>query len=39
MFIHRELCGLRNGRDVIQRYGIPNKVLARLGATPRHPRV
>ena len=37
MFIHREICGLRNGRDVIQRYGIPNKVLARLGASPRHP--
>lgn len=39
MFIHREICGLRNGRDVIQRYGIPNKVLARLGASPRHPPV
>ncbi|MGG6896994.1 DUF6665 family protein [Rhizobium sp. BR 315] len=37
MFIHREICGLRNGRDVIQRYDIPNKVLARLGASPRHP--
>jgi len=37
MFIHREICGLRNGCDVIQRYGIPNKVLARLGASPRHP--
>lgn len=36
MFIHREICGLRNGRDVIQGYGIPNKVLARLGASPRH---
>ncbi|MBN9030384.1 hypothetical protein P7F60_22610 [Rhizobium sp. YJ-22] len=35
-FIHREVCGLRNGRDVIQRYGIPGKVLARLGASPRH---
>ncbi|ENN84389.1 hypothetical protein RHSP_23171 [Rhizobium freirei PRF 81] len=38
MFIHREICGLRNGRDVIQRYGIPNQVLARLGASPRHPK-
>ncbi|MGZ9718712.1 DUF6665 family protein [Rhizobium miluonense] len=37
MFIHREICGLRNSRDVIQRYDIPNKVLARLGASPRHP--
>ncbi|AYG64668.1 MULTISPECIES: DUF6665 family protein [unclassified Rhizobium] len=37
MFIHREICGLRNSRDIIQRYGIPNKVLARLGASPRHP--
>ncbi|NTF40308.1 DUF6665 family protein [Rhizobium rhizogenes] len=37
MFIHREICGLRNGREIIQRYGIPNKVLARLGASPRHP--
>ncbi len=35
-FIHREVCGLRNGRDVVQRYGIPGKVLARLGASPRH---
>ncbi len=37
MFVHREICGLRNSRDVIQRYEIPNKVLARLGASPRHP--
>lgn len=36
LFVHREICGLRNGRDVIQRYGIPGKVLARLGAKPRH---
>lgn len=35
-FIHRETCGLRNSRDVVQRYGIPGKVLARLGASPRH---
>jgi hypothetical protein len=26
---------LRNTREVIQRYGIPDNVLARLGATPR----
>ncbi|MBP1844819.1 hypothetical protein J2046_003086 [Rhizobium petrolearium] len=31
-FIQREICGLRNSRDVISRYGIPNEVLARLGA-------
>ncbi|MFB9947909.1 DUF6665 family protein [Rhizobium puerariae] len=31
-FIQREICGLRNTRDVITRYGIPNEVLARLGA-------
>lgn len=31
-FIQREICGLRNNRDVISRYGIPNEVLARLGA-------
>lgn len=36
MFIHREICGLRNGQDVIRRYGISKKVLARLGARPRH---
>jgi hypothetical protein len=36
LFVHREICGLRNSRDVIQRYGIPGKVLARLGAKPRH---
>ena len=32
-FVQREICGLRNGRDVIQRYGIPGEVLARLGAS------
>lgn len=31
-FIQREICGLRNSRDAIQRYGIPNEVIARLGA-------
>ncbi|MBB2838184.1 UNVERIFIED_ORG: hypothetical protein GGE64_001924 [Rhizobium etli] len=31
-FVQRESCGLRNNRDAIQRYGIPNEVLARLGA-------
>jgi len=37
LFIHREICGLRNGPDVIRRYAIPNAVFARLGASPRHP--
>ena len=31
-FIQREICGLRNNRDAIQRYCIPNEVIARLGA-------
>ena len=34
-FIQREICGLRNTREVIDRYGIPNEVLARLGAVRR----
>jgi len=34
-FIQRETCGLRNGRDVIQRYAIPNEVLAKVGAVRR----
>lgn len=33
MFIQREMCGLRNGRDVIARYGIPGAVIARLGVS------
>jgi hypothetical protein len=37
MFIQREMCGLRNGRDVIVRYGIPGAVIARLGATRKKP--
>lgn len=31
LFIQREVCGLRNGRDIISRYGIPGEVIARLG--------
>jgi hypothetical protein len=31
-FIQRELCGLRDQRDVIREYRIPGEVLARLGA-------
>ena len=35
LFIQREMCGLRNGRDVIARYGIPGTVIARLGVSRR----
>jgi hypothetical protein len=31
LFVQREVCGLRVGRDVVARYGIPGAVLARLG--------
>jgi hypothetical protein len=31
LFIQREVCGLRNGRDIIARYAIPGEVIARLG--------
>lgn len=37
MFIQREMCGLRNGRDVIAHYGIPGVVIARLGVTKKKP--
>ncbi len=33
LFIQREICGLRNSRDVIARYGIPGAVIARLGVS------
>ncbi len=32
LFVQREICGLRNSRDVVQRYGIPGEVLVRLGS-------
>jgi len=35
LFIQREICGLRNGRDVVARYGIPGAVMARLGVSRR----
>lgn len=35
-FVHRETCGLHNSEEIIREYGIPGKVLARLGAKPRH---
>lgn len=30
-FIQREICGLRDQRDIIRRYEIPKAVLARVG--------
>ena len=38
LFIQREICGLRNGRDVIARYQIPGEVLARLGVKRPSPK-
>lgn len=37
MFIQREICGLKNGKDVVARYGIPGVVIARLGVTRTKP--
>jgi hypothetical protein len=37
-FVQRELCGLRNHKDAIVHYGIPNEVLARLGAIEKRQR-
>lgn len=34
-FVQRELCGLRDQKDVIRHYGIPAEVLVRLGAVER----
>lgn len=31
-FVQRELCGLRDQREIIRFYGIPPEVLVRLGA-------
>lgn len=31
LFVQREICGLRSNKDIIQRYGIPGEVLARVG--------
>ncbi len=31
LFIQREMCGMRNNRDIIKRYDIPKEVLARVG--------
>ena len=37
LFVQREICGLKNGREVIARYAIPGAVLARLGVSRRPP--
>ena len=34
-FVQRELCGLRDQKQVIKDYGIPGEVLVRLGAIER----
>src|SRR5690606_1996335 len=34
-FVQRELCGLRDQKEIIRFYGIPNEVLVRLGAVER----
>ena len=34
-FVQRELCGLRDQREVIRFYGIPQEVLNRLGVIER----
>ncbi len=34
-FIQREICGLRDSRDAVRRYGIPKAVMARLGIVRR----
>ena len=31
-FVQRELCGLRDQKQIIKDYGIPGEVLVRLGA-------
>ena len=37
LFIQREICGLRNSREVIARYGIPGNVIVRLGVSRKKP--
>ena len=36
--VQREACGLRDGARVMQDYGVPNDVRARMGVFPRHRR-
>src|SRR3569623_3264508 len=35
--VQRELCGLRDQKQIIKDYGIPGEVLARLGAIEQPP--
>lgn len=35
LFIQREICGLRNNREIVKRYAIPGEVLSRVGAVLR----
>jgi hypothetical protein len=37
LFIQREICGLRNGREVVARYAVPGAVMARLGVSRKPP--
>ena len=34
-FVQRELCGMRDHREIIRDFGIPQEVLVRLGAIER----
>ena len=34
-FVQRELCGLRDQKEMIRFYGIPGEVLVRLGAVEK----
>lgn len=34
-FVQRELCGLRDQKEIIRFYGIPGEVLVRLGAVEK----
>ncbi|MCF3638977.1 hypothetical protein LXM94_03230 [Rhizobium sp. TRM95111] len=35
LFVQREICGLRDQRDAIRRYGIPAEVMALVGVVRR----
>ena len=34
-FVQREICGLRDQKQIIKDYGIPGEVLVRLGAVEK----
>ena len=36
-FVQRELCGLRDQKQIIKDYGIPGEVIVRLGAIEKPP--